>query len=228
MNMHLTISADPSPTAARLKAAYLARRAREAAAARKVAAANGNAPAVKRVLPSWMICPTHFDQHVRDYQAYLAQLALDPLRLFVAAKAKELGSSLEAIRGSSQHAEIVAVRQSVAFDAAVEFPKAGKSHMGRVFKKDHSTIWHYLRREAERRGLPVPETMKVDTRKISAKPVGSAEVSPSRKRGPYKKPIRYDEIRTDLAAGVKLLDVSIRHDISPKRLYTLRKEWGLI
>lgn len=78
--------------------------------------------------------------------------------LFIEQKCQEHGVTLKAFRGPSKKVKISQIRQSVVFDLAVAFPKAGAIAIGRVIKRDHSSVHNSLKKEAARRDVPVPVT----------------------------------------------------------------------
>lgn len=161
MNMNQPIQADPSPTAARLKAAYLARRAKEAAAARRVQTANQNAPAVKLVavpkrfmakkLPLWSFEEVHFDAHVKRWHLHLAEAKAAngaPLKAYIKRRGLDMGIGYAQIVGKSRKKEIVAARQLIMWEIKRQVkPSISWPELGRLFGgKDHTTGIHAVRK----------------------------------------------------------------------------------
>lgn len=247
---------EQSPTAVRLQAEYRARRERLWLGRPKTRPANQNtllvSPEPELPRPEWVTSEISFDDHVKRHQAHLAK-ASHPMRTFACERTEAFGYTFDQITEDGARKGIALARQSVIFDTAVKFPEAGTSELGRLFKRDHATIRYSMKKEAARRGVGIPETRKVHVRDrdgiIADIKAGllthmqiadkhgverstitriSKEAGLANNRGGYKKPYDEAQIRHEIASGVKLIDISIKHDIAPKRLYTLRKAWGLI
>lgn len=141
MNMHLTISTDPSPTQARLHAAYLARRAKEAAAARKVASANQNAPAVKREPVKLGLGRPH-DAHMKAWEDWKRDMG-SPVKAHIRRRCAELGVTYEELTSPARHKEIVGIRDLLAYEIKFTVkPQISWPELGRILNREHSAVFY--------------------------------------------------------------------------------------
>lgn len=71
--------------------------------------------------------------------------------------AKKHGFSVEEIYGKARNQLVVAARQEAMYEVAMAYPYFSTPRLGGIFQRDHSTIYHGVRRHCERNNLPVPE-----------------------------------------------------------------------
>lgn len=158
--MHHPIPTDPSPTAARLHAAYLARRAKEAAAARRVQTANQNAPARKLVAvekeepPEWK-AGVRFNYHERLWLEWkIAQIA--KVKNHIATRCAERGLAVDDIKSRSKRDELVEFRDTLVYEIKTEVdPAISWEQLARHFGRDHTSIITAYDRGAAAAGDPV-------------------------------------------------------------------------
>lgn len=158
MNMHQPIQADPSPYAAYLREAYKARRAKEAAAARKVASSNQNAPTVKREpepeAPEWK-AGTRFDYHERLWLEWKIR-QVSNVRNHIAARCAERGITVDDIKAKSQKRELVDFKDRIIYEIKTEVdPGISWGQLARHFGRDHTSLITAYDRGAAAAGDPV-------------------------------------------------------------------------
>lgn len=189
MNMHQPIQADPSPTAARLHAAWKARRAKEAAAARKVASANQNAPAVKLVAverqpepvdktlfrrpkaqPPVKVLepPRQADAHVRAFRSWeKMQAETASVKAFIRYGCEAFGVPYKVMMSPDKTRRVAEVRKILICMVKDRWDLSAPL-IGRYFKRDHTSILAALGRKGKGEGRKVTPEMVREIRRRRA------------------------------------------------------------
>lgn len=169
---------EQSPTAARLHQAWKARREREAAAARRMAATKQTAPVAPPEPPKPVDFPVFrltplikaptlrkdASAHVDAYRAWQKMRAetLNPVR-FIKLGCEAHGVPYDVMVSNDKSKSVWAVRKALICMVSQRFPKLSISHIGRLFNRDHSSIVSALGRKGKGRA---PKTTPEQVREI--------------------------------------------------------------
>jgi Bacterial dnaA protein helix-turn-helix len=147
----MTLHVSPSSYEQQLIAAYKARQARFAAAARKVPQDPKVLPkavefdlAPTRDSPLWMFGNCYFDAHLEPWHRWLAECREaygSPLRTYIRDRALDLGSNYTEIMADIRRDEVVAVRHLLMWEIkTIIKPSITWPELGRLFGgRDHTS-----------------------------------------------------------------------------------------
>lgn len=159
--MH-NVTARSYSSAAEMYEAYRARQSRlrfEPAARRQMAAASApHKSLVAPIAPATEFLREEARAHVDAWQLHKeVEASRDDPYAYVKARCQQLGATLKDIRSESRNAEVTSARGELIFEACFLFPWMTFPQFGRLFKRDHTTIIHALRKACEDRGVGIGE-----------------------------------------------------------------------
>lgn len=107
-------------------------------------------PIFSTSLPLWWTEKLRFDAHEIDRREWFREgrkLASSPTRLYIRDRAADLGFKFKAITGPSRAVTITLCRHVIIWEVKkLVSPTISLPELGRIFKRDHTTILHAIRR----------------------------------------------------------------------------------
>jgi hypothetical protein len=106
----------------------------------------------REVGPAWKQEATFFDAHTDQHRSRLVEIAMNPARVHVKDRCRELGASYEAIIGGGRRRKNIQVRHLLMWEVherfGLSFPAIGRLFGGR----DHTTCLYAIRKIEAQRG----------------------------------------------------------------------------
>ncbi len=106
----------------------------------------------REVGPAWMHEPTFFDAHIEQHRSRMVEIAMNPARVHVKDRCRELGASYQAIIGGGRRKKNIEVRHLLMWEVherfGLSFPAIGRLFGGR----DHTTCLYAIRKIEAQRG----------------------------------------------------------------------------
>jgi hypothetical protein len=102
--------------------------------------------------PIWAAEETFFDAHIDQHRGRLVEIAMNPARVFIKDRCREIGATYESIVGQERRRKICNLRHLLMWEVhekfGLSFPAIGRLFGGR----DHTTVLYSVKKIEAQRG----------------------------------------------------------------------------